>query len=46
MNTFPANCTVCQHCKTCQSLFGGRGCKFEKEIIKEINKDKEEVATL
>lgn len=46
MNTFPENCTVCPYCKTCQSFFGARGCKYEKEIIKEINKDQEEVTTL
>ena len=40
MNTFPENCVACEYYKICQSFFGARGCQYEKEIIKEINKDK------
>lgn len=36
MNTFPENCVACEYYKICQSFFGARGCKFEREIAKAI----------
>ena len=46
-NKIPKNCTKCQYYKTCQSCFGAKGCKFEKEIVNAIlNKNKYERASV
>lgn len=37
MNTFPKNCTECEHTKTCNhACYGSRACMKEKEIAKAI----------
>ena len=38
-NKIPHDCKKCQYYKTCNSFFGAKGCKFEKEIIKKIVED-------